>query len=106
MSPTAHAARVPPAAALLTLSLVAAVGTSPVAGTAGDAADGPTAEVVARYPSDGEMVEEPVVTPDTVANASAPQVGRTGGWQTQIQLTDDGAASFAFAAVAAVRRTT
>ena len=91
----------PAATAVLATALVVVaavgVGVSGATVAAGDATqdDDPTAKVVARYPSDGEMVEEPVVTPDGVATASEPQPGRNGVWRAQVRLTDDGAATFA-----------
>jgi hypothetical protein len=91
----------PAATAVLATALVVVaavgVGVSGATVAAGDATqdDDPTAKVVARYPSDGEMVEEPVVTPDGVATTSEPQPGRNGVWRAQVQLTDDGAATFA-----------
>lgn len=57
------------------------------------ATDDPSAEVVARYPSDGEMVERTVVAPVDVESASEPEKGRI-GWQVQMTLTDAGAESF------------
>ena len=73
--------------AVLTLLLVAAsVGATP-------AAD-PSAEVVARYPSDGEMVERTVVAPSDVETVNAPGQGAS-GWQVRVTLTDSAAASFA-----------
>ncbi|WP_232701106.1 hypothetical protein [Halobacterium wangiae] len=76
--------RVPLAVVVLLLAAASVAGTP--------AAD-PSAEVVARYPSDGEMVEEPVVTPSDVERAGAPERGET-GWQVPVTLTDSGAASF------------
>lgn len=87
--------RIPPAAtALLALSLVAVAAGAPAAVAAADTASDSTANIVARYPSDGEMVEETVVSPSDVASVEAPDdSGR--GWSFEVTLTDEAAAAFA-----------
>ncbi|AHG05210.1 hypothetical protein HALDL1_06540 [Halobacterium sp. DL1] len=54
----------------------------------------PSAKVVARFPSDGEMVEQTVVSPSGVETVSESREGQT-DWQVPVTLTDSAAASFA-----------
>lgn len=73
--------------------LLAVVAVSAVPATGSVAAD-PDAAVVARYPSDGEMVEETVVSPSDVASVEAPDdSGR--GYSFEVTLTDEAATAFA-----------
>lgn len=76
-------------AALVALTLILAAAT--VGGT--PVQDDPTAEVVARYPSDGEMVERTVVGVDDIESVSTPEKHQA-GWGVPVTLTDSGAESF------------